>query len=223
MFKKIMIVMALLLAALLTGCATTTPIKYEVTNIEQSDQFAIQDLRPKTEGTKEMFSIWITSEAYGIYRIGEVGSEVDSMRLLQHRVYEKLASGSDDLDVKVHHLVVYMNLRASLKKSAMGAALAGALGVLIVDSLDKENPLPSGVSYVDSDVFDSMVEEEHQRGFYTEQENPEKTDVLIVYLDAEINGKRTFLRRISQITQEQDKNIFYEAVDNTVKALLMNY
>lgn len=203
----------------LTGCAV--PVKYEVPNLNQSAQFVVKDLRPEVERETKLFSFLITSKAYGVRRIGDGAEGLTPVRLMQHRVHEMLKPNSFGTEVKVHHFVSYINFRASAKRGALGAAIGGMFGTLLVSSTQSGLPLPPGISYVDPEVFASSIEEEYVRGHYTEEENPNKSDVIVVFLDAEMNGQRTFLRRISRMDPNEKANHFMEAVDATIQAFLL--
>lgn len=206
----------------LSGCVTTN-VKYEVANLEQSAQFQVQDLRPESERETKSLSKVFSSKTSGIMRVGDAETGLNSVRLFQHRVHEKLGNSSDEYDVKVYHLVTYVNYSSSMNKGGLSAAFGGLIGATITD-LDRSNtPLPENVNHVDRAVFEESIAEEYVRAYYSEEENPDESDVVIVFLDAEINGKRKFLRRISKFDNGQEYRFLVEDTDKITEAFLADF
>lgn len=204
-----------------TGCATNKPFKYEVPGLEKSSQLVINDLRPQTEKERKTFSLMITSEAYGIYRNGEDAVDPSPVRLLQHNIHEKFSSNSAPAEVKLYHFVSYTNARAALKKVAVGS-IFGPIGAVIANSTNNKT-LESGVSFVSPELFDATNDNEFERAFYSEAENPQKATAFVIYLDAEIDGKRTSIRKISPAIAEGGTDPYVSAIDGTIQAFLSNY
>jgi hypothetical protein len=216
---KYVFMVAMLLTA--TGCATNKPLKYEVPGLEKSSQLIINDLRPQSEKERKTFSLMITNEAYGIYRNGEDAVDPSPVRLLQHNIYEKFSSSSAPIEVKLYHFVTYTNARAALKKVAVGS-IFGPVGAVIANSTNNKT-LESGVSFVSPEAFDATIDKEFERALYSDAENPQKASAFVIYLDAEINGKRTSIRKISPTIAGDGTNPYVSAVDGTIQAFLSHY
>jgi hypothetical protein len=216
--KLSIILIALVIS--ISGCATK-PVKYDVAGIESSAALAVADLRPAKEKEQEIFSVLISSDAYAIYRNGETIIDPTPLRLFQHRAYEKFSANKAPTEIKIYHMVSYMNAQSELKKVAVGS-IFGPAGALVASSTQK-NQLDPSVSLVDRSVFESLTDKEYQRAFYTAQENPNKATVFVIYIDAEINGKRVFIRKTSPRIQNGNANPYVEAVDTTIKAYLSYY
>ena len=164
----------------------------------------------------------LTSDAYAIYRNGENIIDPTPLRLFQHRAYEKFSATKLPTDIKIYHLVSYMNAQSELKKVAVGS-IFGPAGALIASSTQKNNVDPS-ISVVNPDAFNALAaDKEYQRALYTQLENPNKATVFVIYIDAEINGKRVFIRKTSPRVQNGAANPYVDAVDSTIKAFFSYY
>lgn len=190
---------------LIVGCAAPV-VKVDVPNINESHLLSVTDLRPKTEKESEIFSLVISSEAYGTYRRGDALLNPTAIRIFQHRVYEKFSPQNFKPEVKVHHLVVYMNLKSELRRGVTGGLLGGVIGAGIAASTQKYgvDGIASIITQKEFEAFD----QEYKRTLYSEKENPNKASVFVVYLDAEINGKRVFVKTMTpfQPPKENTKN-----------------
>ena len=213
----------LLLAALvlLSGCATQV-VSLNVPEIERSAQVRVQDLRPPIEKQGEIFSLLITNDAYAIYRIAEDTTTPAAIRLLQHRAHETLGARSVPLEIKVHHLVVYRNMQAEFRRSAIGAGVGGIIGALIAGETVKD---PSGIvsSLADEKAFSALGETEFKRALYNEQENPGRGSVHIAYLESEINGKRVFTRTLAPMKAKEGENPLTNVLEASIKFHLAQY
>ena len=195
------------LLVLLTGCATQIT-KLDVQDIEGSAQIRVTDMRPALEKKAEIFSYLITSDAYAIYRLAEEVTTPSAARLLQHRVYESTRSQREPVELKIHHLVVYKNLQAELRRMAIavgvGGVIGGAVGGVVGPAMLGEPLLSqSGTihSIVDPASFNLLTAKEHQLAWYSEFENPRRSNVHFVYIETEINGKRVFTRSMVPIAK----------------------
>ena len=193
-----------------------------VTGIERSDAVQVKDLRPEVEKQSELVSMLATSDAYATYRIADSAIAPPAIRLLQHRAFEKFGTSAGPLDVKVQHLVVYRNLQAELRRGALGAALGGVIGAVVAGQVTTD---PSGIvtSLVDTKVFESLAATEYKRALYTEQENPGRGSVHIVYIETEINGKRVFTRTITPMKTKDAVNPLTSALEASIKFHLSQY
>lgn len=197
-----------------TGCAVTPPVPPpEYPGIEQSASVSIQDLRPATESQKEIFSLLVTSSAYGLYRIEDAATKPTGMRLLAHRAYETFPELKNQPSIKIQHFVAYSNLQSHLRKTSILAGLTGPIGVALLAS-DPPKPGEVLVTPVDSTLFDKTSgDEEYTRALFTEQENPERVPVNLVWIDTEMLGKRVASRCL--VPPQADKPYMYlvEAFD----------
>ncbi|HEX7153508.1 MAG TPA: hypothetical protein VF618_18620 [Thermoanaerobaculia bacterium] len=181
----------------LAGC-TVRPVPLQIEGIERSAAVRVHDLRPAEEKQAKTFSRLVTSSAYGIYRVAEDAGGPSPIRLLQHRAFEKLG---EPLELTVHHLVVYLNWQAEGQSQALAVGIASVGGV----GVSHTPPAPgTGHSLADRAVFDSLAAKEHQRAWYSREENPKSGSVYVIYVDTEINGKRVFTRTLAPL--ERKKN-----------------
>lgn len=213
--KKLLVFLPL---ALLVGCAH--PIsKIEVPDINRSDAVVIKDLRPANEKQNEIFSLSITSEAYAIYRKGDETLQPPMVRLLQHRAFEKFGQ---PMEITVHHMVAYLNLKSGMRRSVLGSSLGGVVGAAIASGAESKYPTIAS-SLADRAEFDSLADKEHRRSFFTEKENPEKASVFVTYIDAEIKGKRAFTKTMSPATAGENQNAQVIAIEGAIQYFLSQY
>lgn len=206
----------ILLVSLVAGCATAPPLHVEVPEIAKSQSVTVRDERLPIETKREAMSYLITSDAYGILRNGELGIDPPVLRLLQHRVYEH--SGVD-AKITVYHFVTYQNLQSQLRGAALGSVL-GPVGALIGSSATNNDAVTT-TTLVDRAAFNALTgDDEWKRGTYTATENPKKGAVFVTYIDAEVNGKRAFVRVVSPLNVPAGKAPYVEAVETSIQALL---
>jgi hypothetical protein len=140
-------------------------------------------------------------------------------RLLQHRVYEKLGNSGDPIEIVVHHLVVYINMKSQLKKGILAGSIAGPVGVAIAAG-SANNTVTLASSIVDPKYFESTAKEEHKRALYTEKENPNNASVMVTYIDAEIKGKRVIIKTMSPAMLPENQDPYIAAVESAIKYYL---
>lgn len=211
----------LVVVALLSGCAAQV-VTVNIPEIERSVPAQITDLRPEKEKQSEIFSLLVTSDAYAIYRIPDSAIVPQATRLFQHRAFEKLGADNGPLDIKVHHFVVYRNLQSELRRGALGAALGGAIGAVLAGQVKTE---PSGIvtTLVDAKAFEMPDDAEFKRALYTEQENPGRGSVHVIYIETEIRGKRAFTRTIVPIKSNTEESPLVSALDAATGFHLTQY
>lgn len=211
----------LFLSFLVFGCAPSVT-KINIPEINKSDDVLLQDLRPETENSDEIFSYLITSDAYGINRLGGTTLVPTMTRLLQHRVYEKFGNSTHPIEIIVHHMVAYLNMQSRMKTGILAGTIAGPIGALAASGSSSNNVTVYS-SIVDLNNFESTAEDEYKRALYTEKENPNKVIVIITYIDAEINGKRVFIKTMSptELPENQDPIIY--SVESAIKYYLDQY
>ncbi|PXX50357.1 hypothetical protein [Aquitalea magnusonii] len=209
-----------ILSILLSACAVTPP-KIAVSDLGKSQAVTLQDIHPAEENKREIFSYLITSERYGIFRLGDIATEPRALRLLQHRVYEHFGDASP-ISVKVHHFVVYQNMQGSLRAGALGSVFGAAGAVLASSSVN--NDLGGSVSIIDPALFTSTAgDSEWKRGISTTQENPNNGASFVTWLDVEINGKRVFVRGVSPMKVPEGKAPYVVALESTYDYLLKQF
>ena len=209
-------------AVLLSGCAAPV-YKHEIANIQKSESVHFEDTRPKYESEQKLFSALITSDAYGTYRYSTQTLDPSALRLFQHKVYEKFATSAQPADVKVFHFVSYMNMQSSFRKSVMVGMFTGGIRAAVAASVQNYHADFRAYS-VSADSFEKTAgDSEYTRAFFTEEENPDKVPVFVVYIDAEVNGKRSFVKGLAPSVRKDDKNPYMYAVENTIQAFLKNY
>lgn len=205
-----------LLAVVVTGCATQVTT-LNVPNIERSNSVQVTDLRPQSEKQGEIFSLSISNDAYAIYRVADGALTPNSIRLLQHRAFEKFSNGAGPFDVKVHHLVIYRNLQAELRRGAIFAGLGGVIGAALASQVTTDQAGMS-TSLVDGKTFESLAAEaEYKRALYTEQENPGRGSVHVIYIETEIQGKKVFTRTIVPIKTDDRGESLVVALEESIR------
>ena len=204
----------LLLPLAIAGCASgpTPPVHVDVPDIARSESGTVRDARPPLEAKKEIMSLLITSDAYGIIREGDINTEPSVLRLIQHRVFERVGAGSH---ATLHHLVLYRNMQPQLKAGALGSIL-GPIGAAIASS-QYNGTIATSATLVDRAGFDAMTgDTEWKRALYAPAENPNKVSVIVSYLDLDVDGKRAFVRVVSPLQVEGGKNPFVLAIQATI-------
>lgn len=204
------------------GCAAQTAM-VDIPTIDQSSLVAIKDLRPETEKEDETFSLMISNEAYGTYRRGDKLVDPTPIRILQHRIHEKYSTSVTAPDTNVHHFAVYMNLKSELRRGVAGGFLGGMIGMGVAAGTQKYGV--DGLASLTTEEEFMSVEEEYKRALYTQDENPEKVSVYIVYLDAELDGKRSFIRTMTptRLPKGDERNPHVVAIEAAIAYFLDQY
>lgn len=208
-------------ALFLTGCAAPVH-KHEVAGLQKSETMNFVDARPQAESEQKIFSLLVTSDAYATYRYSTSTLDPSALRLFQHKIYEKFPEGAKPSQVKVHHFVSYMNMQSALRRTAVGS-IFGIAGAVVASSTQNYQADFRATS-VDRAKFEAASEdEEYTRSFFSAEENPKNAPVFVVYIDAEIDGKRNFVRGIAPTNRDDGKNPYLHVVDSTIVAFLNNY
>lgn len=217
--KKLLV---LLFPLVLAACATAPAPRIDVPELARSQDVTVHDARPAIERTRAIFSLLITSERYGTFRMAEVKTEPTPLRLFQHRAFERLGD-KGPLDITVNHLVVYMNQQGRLRTDALASTL-GALGGLIGEAVVSGREVSGSSTLVDAAAFEAMKgDDEFKRALFTKAENPENAPVLIVYVDATINGKRVTTKTVSPAKQPEGKVPYVVALESASTFFLSQY
>ena len=208
--------LALITSIALVGCAVT-PAKLEVDNLAASEKTPVQDLRPPTEGTGDIFSFLITSDRYGYARSPLHLTNPSGPRLFTHRLQEKYGTGAVP-PTKLHHFAVYVNNRAELKAVALGATF-GAIGAVLANNMPKrEGKVMHEV--VDPARFAAESgEDEYKRAIYADPQNTASTSMFIVYIESELQQKRRFTRTVWPATAPKagEKSPLQQAMDAAIE------
>jgi hypothetical protein len=214
---KILLAICLILMA---GCANriTTLI---VPELERSNAFLVKDKRPDSEKLNKIFSLMTTSEAFATYRIGDAFITPTAVRLLQHRAFEKLGAKNPPHDMTIHHLAVYRNMQTELRRGALDAAIGGAIGAMV--AIKTSNLVGTNTVLVDREIFESSIDEEYKRAFYSPPENPNRTSVYIIYIETEIGDKRFFTRTISPMKTKESDTALDLAIETAIQAHVSQY
>ncbi|MCQ4317825.1 hypothetical protein EA797_20640 [Stutzerimonas zhaodongensis] len=206
-----------------SGCATQPALPPPTfSGLEQSNSVVIKDMRPTIESEKEIFSLLITSSAYGIYRVADSATNPTGPRLLTHRAYEAFPALATKPAINVMHFVTYANLQSHLRKGSLGAAFGGPIGATL---MTRSSP-PAGqvlTTKIDSALLDQTEKEEHVRAYYSEEENPEKSPVNLIYIDAEILGQRVASRCLVPPLADKPHLFLVEAFDMCIAKHLALY
>ena len=182
-----------------TGCAV--PVQpVSIPEISKSASIKVADLRPGDEKNEETFSVMILSDAYGKRRIKDSAVQPEPLRLLQHRAFERFGATSDLREIKVHHFVTYINWEG-YGKGVAGGAVAGMLGAALSGS---SGAPPSGTvsSLANAAAFNDVGKDEWKRAVVQSTEAAPSPVFFVVYIDAEIQGKRVFTKTIYPTTGE---------------------
>ena len=204
----------LLLPLAIAGCASgpTPPVHVDVPEIARSESGTVRDARPPIEAKKEVMSFMITSDAYGIIREGDINTDPSVLRLIQHRVFERLGAGAH---ATVHHLVLYRNMQPQLKAGAMFAIL-GPIGAAIATA-HFNGTVATSATLVNRGEFDAMTgDSEWKRALYAPAENPKRVSVIVSYLDLDVDGKQAFVRVVSPLQVDDGKNPFVLSLQATI-------
>lgn len=201
------------LSAMLSGCAQTVT-RIEMKGVDKSISIPVSDLRPDNEKKSETFSFLITSSAYAIYRKGDETLDPPMTQLFRRKAFDKLGS-KGNLKITIHHMVSYMNAKAQLRAGAIG----GVIGAVIAS----KSSVNLSQSVVNRKDFEAANNEEHRRAFYTKSENPDNATVFVIYIDADINGKRTFIKTMSPVTAPKGQDAYALAVQSTIDYFLSKY
>jgi hypothetical protein len=209
------------LAMMCAACAPVTT-KVNVPDIAKSDSLSVSDMRPADEKDKKIFSLLLTSKEYGIMRVGDARLSPTPIHLLQYQAFKKFGDAGHVPNVSVYHFVVYSNAKAQLRSGAIGAGLGGLVGAMIGNAMADHDTM-ANTEIENETVFNNLSTDEYQRGLFTEDENPQKASVYIVYIETDIGGKKVFTRTISPIKKHGDEDSLAAAVQSAINHHLSRY
>ncbi|WP_263261734.1 hypothetical protein [Pseudomonas sp. RIT-PI-S] len=119
--------------------------------------------------------------------------------------------------------MTYANLQSQLRSNALLTAFTGPIGVALLARKD----LPAGdvlTTPIDSSVLDETAgDKEYTRAYFTEQENPHKSPVNVIYIDTEMLGKRVASRCVVPPIANKPNLFLIEAMDMCITNHLALY
>jgi hypothetical protein len=215
--KKFLFIVSLSL--LLSGCGTSGPIRVDIPEAARTLSVPTEDLRPESEKQGTLFSSFVMSSSYGIYRNSDDALDPKMIDIFRWMVYERLGNANGDLKISVYHMIVYVNMKSALRSQAIGGALGGIIGATIASMANGRN-VNIAQSLVDREQFEK-IKPEVRRAFYTKSENPEKASVFVIYIDASVNGKRLFVKTMAPVTHTNEGYIL--AMQSAIQYYLDQY
>ena len=209
-------------AVLLAGCAVG-PQVHEVPGIEKSAAVVVSDVRPPTEKERTLFSYLITSEAYGIFRVGDGVIEPPGPRVLTHRLNERLGQNGAMPDLTIRHFVVYENSQSAMRSSAAGASF-GVIGAVIAGS-GTVTPGEVRNAAFDPSLFEAIAgENEYKRGLFAEGESPGRMAAWMVYINTATGGREVFTRSMVPTRSVEGRpRTMVEAIKTAIDYHVSNY
>lgn len=211
------LLLAFLASLTLLGCATG-PVSLPVENLATSAQTPVEDLRPKNEDTREIFSLVITNDRYGYFRMAQDLTDPTGPRLFAHRLQQKYGAGPVP-PTKLRHFAVYLNNRAELKTAALGIALGGVIGGAVASgTLKREGETVH--TLIDAASYAALSgENEYKRAFYTDAELKAGTSAFVIFIESESQGRRRFTRTVSPTRPAQavQGNPLHQALEAAIR------
>ena len=132
------IVLVFMISALtvLQGCATTGTYNYQFQPSGVEPVFTLIDSRPDTDKKAEIMSSNISSDQYGIYRLGEDQIVPGRILYLKDKLSENSRYFTAQTNIHVKRFVIYNNMQEIIRRNA-GFGLFGAAGVLVGAAIEK--------------------------------------------------------------------------------------
>ncbi len=176
--------------------------------LSKSNALAVQDLRPPFESESKTMAWMRTSPGYGITRRKANLVEPTPIRILQHRVFERLGA---DAKLTVYHFVTYQNQQAQL----LTGLLKGPIRALLDPTSGGDAPISRTLP--ERSKFESLLlDDEWRRGIYSDEENTKMVSVLVTYIDAEVDGKRALVRIVSPISVKEPQRAENVSIDTCI-------
>lgn len=163
------------------------PLKLPVDNLDASHKTQVLDLRPPTEGRRELFGTRSTSDRFGYIRAEQNATDPSGPRLFAHHL--QMRYGNEALpSTTLHHFVVYLNIREE------------KMALVNWNSSIADTPLFEGSvvhTIVDREFFAMCSgEDEYKRALFDEPAIPAGTSAFIIYIERETLEKRYFTRTV---------------------------
>lgn len=208
------------------ACApSTTHVDFPGT--DQSISVLVHDLRPNSEKQSILFSSFIMNGGYSIYRKGDETLDPPMVNIFRRMVFEKIGDANLDMNITIHHMVVYENHQSEHRFLGIGAGLGGAIGGALSGAYSAAQESTANVnitqSLVDRNQFENSGREEYFRAYYTEAENPDKASVFVIYIDASINEGRVFVKTMAPTYAPGGKSAYSLAVKSAIDYYMKEY
>jgi hypothetical protein len=136
--NNIILVFVISIVAALQGCATTGTYNYQFQPSGVEPVFTLIDSRPETDKKAEIMSTNISSDQYGIYRLGDEQIVPDRIMYLKEKLSENGGYFTTQTSIRVKRFVIYNNMQEIVRRNA-GFGLFGAAGVLVGAAVEKPN------------------------------------------------------------------------------------
>ena len=152
----------------LSGCAKFQPTSLPPIEVNNR-QLLVEDNRPREEIKTEMLSYLVTSCNYGIQRLGDEWSEPNKIDYLANKIKNQIPEAKK---LTIEHFVTYLNMQYSLRE---------------------------GNVFRNGDIWQHFECDERTDRFvsYTQEENPQRLNIVIGTLEGSIDGKH-FSERVSE-------------------------
>lgn len=215
--------MLLVLPLFLSACAPVVT-RVNLPGTDDSTSVQVRDLRPATEKESKIFSLLITSSEYGIYRKGDQTLDPPMTQLFRRLVYDKLGVGkATPPGISIYHMVVYQNRKSELRRGVAGGEIGGIIGAAVAAHINAEKTVNLSESLVNRDQFEKSGADEYERALYTDQENPQRASVYVIYIDAAVDGKRVFVKTMAPTKAPDGQDAYSLAAQSAIQYYLSQY
>lgn len=129
---------AIAVSVLVTGCATSMQYNYQYTPKNQTLGFEVKDDRAQEEKEGEIMSLVITSDQYGIYRLGDDQVIPDRVKYVSELFASKANARFNGKTVSIKKFEIFNNQQNALRGSSLAGSLGGIVGAAIHAAADPE-------------------------------------------------------------------------------------
>lgn len=198
----------LLLVLLFTMNAYASDPEILDAELSRSSVLVVKDLRPPFESESKTMAWMRTSPDYGISRRNDKLVQPTPIRILQHRVFERLGP---DAKLTVHHFVTYLNSQAALLTALQKGPIRALMDPVSGGDAPTSKTLP------DRSKFESFqLDDEWRRALYTDEENTRMVSVYVTYLDADVDGRRALVRVVTPVTVKAPQRAENLSIDTCI-------
>ena len=191
------------------GLGGTPTLKLPVSNLDASQNTYVLDLRPPTEGTRELFGTRSTSDRFGYIRAEQNATDPSGPRLFAHHLQMRCGNEAV-LSTTLYHFIVYLNIRDE------------KMAQVQLDSSITNTLLPGGSivhTIVDPELFAICSgEDEYKRALFNEPAIPAGTSAFVIYIEREKLQRRYFTRTVAPVRspRESEKTPIHHALDAAI-------
>ena len=164
---------------MLGACAAPVAVLPDYHDAPSTTNFTVADLRPETDKTAEILSVWVTSCKYGIYRLADGRSNPPRMTLLRHDLESSLGGRLHNATLTVTQYRMYINKRAPLRATVNGSFTGVVPSVLAAQG-------------------EGCTKEKTGEGWFDASDTSANA-ALIVEIQAAMNGKSYSVRSVAGI------------------------